>query len=298
MTETNSSGKKSGKLILENPFIGSLIVPIAIVLVGALIIFGVTKLLSSDRSYRDLVDELQSKTFGNKWVAAYELSKKLNSSQIPKSDYPWLVENLSLAYLSSADPRTRGFIIAALGSMREPLSKNIILKALSDSDKEVQFHAVVALGNLPKESMTGGQFDSSLLIEKLKGDDQLLKQSAMLVLATFKVAEAQDLIRPFLRDQNVILKYSAATALINFQDEVALEVLSEILLLKEPALKEKDPLTSLDASQIADFKMGVLLALNNTKWTKLNDKLEEVVKVESNAKIALKAKDTLINLKN
>jgi hypothetical protein len=52
-------------------------VPIAIVLVGALIIFGVTKMLSSGKNHRDLIDEMNSKTFGNRWVAAYELSKFL-----------------------------------------------------------------------------------------------------------------------------------------------------------------------------------------------------------------------------
>ena len=35
------SEKKIDKKLLENPFVGSLVVPIAIVLVGALVIFGV-----------------------------------------------------------------------------------------------------------------------------------------------------------------------------------------------------------------------------------------------------------------
>ena len=38
------SGQKIDKKLLENPFVGSLVVPIAIVLVGALVIFGVTKI--------------------------------------------------------------------------------------------------------------------------------------------------------------------------------------------------------------------------------------------------------------
>ena len=43
---------KGNKKLLENPFVGSLVVPIAIVLVGALIIFGVTKMLSTESSYK------------------------------------------------------------------------------------------------------------------------------------------------------------------------------------------------------------------------------------------------------
>ena len=45
----DSKAPQTQKKILENPFVGSLVVPIAIVLVGALIIFGVTKMLSSER---------------------------------------------------------------------------------------------------------------------------------------------------------------------------------------------------------------------------------------------------------
>ena len=103
-TESSDSKQpQTQKKILENPFVGSLVVPIAIVLFGSLIIFGVTKMLSAERSYKDLVQEIQSKTFGNKWVAAYELSKQINSSQIPVEDYPWLIENLSLAYKKISD---------------------------------------------------------------------------------------------------------------------------------------------------------------------------------------------------
>ena len=57
-------------------------VPIAIILIGALIIFGVTKMLSTGKNYRDLVEELHSKTFGNRWVAAFELSKFIASEKI------------------------------------------------------------------------------------------------------------------------------------------------------------------------------------------------------------------------
>ena len=63
------------KKLLEKSPLSGIAVPIAIVLVSALIIFGVTKMLSSGKDHRDLVAELNSKTFGNRWVAAYELSK-------------------------------------------------------------------------------------------------------------------------------------------------------------------------------------------------------------------------------
>lgn len=105
------------KMLESSPFSG-IAVPIAIVLVGGLIIFGVTKMLSSGKNHRDLIDEMNSKTFGNRWVAAYELSKFLASSKIPKEDMPWVIENLSKVYRETVDSRTRNFVVLALGSLK------------------------------------------------------------------------------------------------------------------------------------------------------------------------------------
>src|SRR5690606_15943635 len=97
-----------------------------IVLVGALIIFGVTKMLSADRSYKDLVRELHSKTFGNRWVAAYELSKLISSSQIPEEDVPWLIANLTELYKGAQDSRTRDFIVVAMGALKSDLAMPVL----------------------------------------------------------------------------------------------------------------------------------------------------------------------------
>ena len=149
MTEPQQPPVGETKKLLENPIVGSLVVPIAIVLVGALIIFGVTKMLSTDRSYKDLVRELHSKTFGNRWIAAYELSKQISAKNIPNEEVPWLISNLSEIYDQAVDPRTRDFIVVALGSLKTELALPIIQKALNDKDPKVQFSGVVAIGNMP-----------------------------------------------------------------------------------------------------------------------------------------------------
>lgn len=294
MNEIPKEAPKSQKKILENPIVGSLVVPIAIVLVGALIIFGVTKMLSSERSYRDLVDELQSKTFGNKWVAAYELSKQINSSQIPRSEYPWLIQNLSEAYKNSIDARTRGFIIAAVGSLKSEQGLALVQTAFNDTDSEVKFHAIVAIGNMPK----GISFDWKPVIAILNGTDDFLKQAAILSLATHRVPEAQNEIVNLLRDQNPLIKFSAATSLINYKNEVALPVLKEILNLEYPKEGEKILPPALDFQQISDLKLSVLVSLQNNKWNKLNDSVLDMSQKDRNTSLALKAKDVLNMLKN
>lgn len=282
------------KKILENPFVGSLVVPIAIVLVGALIIFGVTKMLSAERSYKDLVQEIQSKTFGNKWVAAYELSKQINSSQIPVEDYPWLVENLTAAYKESVDPRTRGFIIAALGALKTPLALPTMQLALQDIDTDVKFHSVVSLASMPK----GITFDWAPLIEMLSSKEAILRQASTLALATHQVPAAQEAIRPLLRDESIVVKYAAATALIAYQDVDAKDLLQEILLLKYPPPSARVLPPMLDVKQISDLKLSVLITLQKYNWKILNNTILEVAEKDSNITVATKAKEVLNLLKS
>lgn len=289
-----SNSPQTQKKILENPFVGSLVVPIAIVLVGALIIFGVTKLLSADRSYKDLVNEIQSKTFGNKWVAAYELSKVINSSQIPEEDYPWLVANLGTAYKDSIDARTRAFIIAALGALRTQEAVGLLVAAQNDQDLDVKFHAVVALGNLPKTA----QVDWSETIKMLSSKEIVLRQSAILALATHLVPEAQNPIKELLNDESNIVRYAAATALIAYKDSAAVETLTEILKLASPAEGEIVAPPALDANQVLELKLSVLNTLARYNWPALNNIILDLANGNENISVATKAKEVLNLLKN
>ena len=288
-----SMPERTQKKILDNPFVGSLVVPIAIVLVGALIIFGITKMLSDEHSYKDLVEEIQSKTFGNKWVAAYELSKQINSSQIPVADYPWLVKNLTEAYNGSIDPRTRGFIIAALGALKSDITLPVLQKALNDIDLDVRFHAIVSIANMPK----GIQFDWTKLISMLSSQEPIIKQASVLALATHNVTAAQSPIRELLNDSNRTVKYAAATALITYKDFAAEPLLKEILLLDNPDAHARILPPALDAQQIIDLKLSVLVTLAKTNWPIMNEIILEVANKDTNNSVATKAKEVLNILK-
>lgn len=288
-----STPPQTQKKILENPFIGSLVVPIAIVLFGALIIFGITKMLSTERSYKDLVSEIQSKTFGNKWVAAYELSKQINSAQIPVEDYPWLVANLSEAYKNSIDPRTRGFIIAALGALKSELALPLLDSGLNDPDLDVKFHSIVAIANMPK----GISFDWAKLLLVLNAQEAILRQAAVLALATHAVPMAQAPISSLLNDPVATVKYAAATSLITYQDVSAKPVLKEILLMTYPDAKARVLPPALDAQQITDLKLSVLSTLQKHNWPEMNDVILEVANSDLNNSVATKAKEALNLLK-
>lgn len=277
---------KGDKKLLENPFLGSLIVPIAIVLVGALIIFGVTKMLSVETSYKDHVRELQSKTFGNKWIAAFELSKKINSSQIPSEDIPWLVENLTNVYKGSPDPRTRDFVVVALGALKSNQAVPTLTLALKDKSSDVKFHALVAIGNLEDSSTV----EWNKLRPFFKDEDHALRQAVVLSAGTHKVKELEADVVGSLRDESVAVRYSAATALIYYKNEAALNMISDILFNSDQK--------GFDVNQVGNLKLNVLSAIEKVKWQRLNEVVQDVVKRDNNLKVTTKAQQVLNVLKN
>lgn len=289
MNDTKKSPSKIDKKLLENPFVGSLVVPIAIVLVGALIVFGVTKMISSEHSYRDLVIEMKSKAFGNKWVAALELSKIISAKKIPPEEIPWLIENLSEIYTGTIDPRTKSFIVVAAGALADKRALNIFVKALSDDDSEIKFHAVVALANMPK----GFEFDWTLVEALLDSNDHALIQTAIFALGTHEVRTAEDKILKNLNsDMGFGVRYAAATALISYKNEKCLPIIEEIL-----ALGSNDKETKLTVDEIRGLKFNVLSSIQKADWTLLAASVERVAQSDRDVKVEALAKDVLKLLK-
>ncbi|MCO4792974.1 MAG: HEAT repeat domain-containing protein [Bacteriovoracaceae bacterium] len=293
MNEPKQPPVGENRKLLENPIVGSLTVPIAIVLIGALIIFGVTKMLSTDRSYRDLVNELHSKTFGNRWIAAYELSKQISAKNIPSEEVPWLITNLSEVYNDAVDPRTRDFIIVALGTLRNEQTLPLILKGLSDKDPNVQFHSMVAIGNMPLDF----KIDWGPILKTMREtSDEGLRQAAILAVATHKLEEGKKDLVGFLSSASLSIRYAAALGLINFKEESSIAVLEEILKLA-PA-SGKAVTGKLDVNQTMGLQLNIISALQKNKWTKLNVALGNLVKNSHNKKVVVKAQETLNLLKN
>jgi hypothetical protein len=284
--KSKMGNEKSERKLLENPLISSMVVPVAIVLVGALIIFGVTKILSTERSYKDLVSEMHSKTFGNRWIAAYELSKLISSSQIPKEDVPWLIDNLSQIYVSAQDPRTRQFTVVAMGAMRNKSSLPYLLTSLSDVDAKVRFHAVVALGNLPGPLET---VDWSVLKKLAMGEDHGLAQAAILTLVTHRVADAEPLLEGLLGSSNERVSYTTALGLINYRNKKALPLLREVLSME---FRE-----GWDNAQIMGLKGSLLSALKRNNWKALNRELEIIAATKTNLTLSAKVREVLNELK-
>src|SRR5690606_33218630 len=279
------------KKILESSPLSGIAVPIAIVLVGALIIFGVTKMLSSGKDHRDLVNELNSKTFGNRWVAAYELSKFLAGQKIPAEDMPWVIENLSKVYFESVDARTRNFVVMALGSLNNALSLPVLNKALTDQDPQVKFNAVVSLGNMDRGSDVDWENVKALFNQN---DDLGLKQAALLTLATHQREEAIPYARSLVQSSEQTLRYAAAIVLTYSKQNEALPVLEEILNLRYDVVAPG----ALIGQQVESLKVNALEAIEKSGWTEVLGLVEKTQQNDSNVRVSTKAKQILNVLKN
>lgn len=277
------------KILESSPFSG-IAVPIAIVLVGALIIFGVTKMLSSGKDHKDLVNELNSKTFGNRWVAAYELSKFLAAQKIPAEDMPWVIENLSKVYFESVDARTRNFVVMALGSLNNPLALPVLNKALTDQDSQVKFNAVVSIGNMDTNNEIAWDNMKALFQQN---DDVGLKQAVLLTFATHKREEAIPFARSLLSSSEQTLRYSAAIVLIYSKQNEAIPVLEEILNLRYDVVSPG----ALNGQQVESLKMSALEAIEKSEWKDALALVELAQQNDSNVRVNTKAKQVLNLLK-
>lgn len=278
------------KILESSPFSG-IAVPIAIVLVGALIIFGVTKMLSSGKNHRDLVDELNSKTFGNRWVAAYELSKFLAGQKIPAEDMPWVIENLSKVYYESVDARTRNFVVMALGSLNNPLSLPVLNKALTDSDHQVKFNAVVSLGNMDQGSAINWENVEALFAQN---NDLGLKQAALLTTAAHHNEKAIPYARSLVQSNERTLRYAAAIVLAYSKQHEALAVLAEILNLRYDIVAPGE----LNGAQVESLKVNALEAIEKSQWLEALDLVKKTEENDTNVRVSTKAKQILNVLKN
>lgn len=279
------------KKILESSPLSGIAVPIAIVLVGALIIFGVTKMLSTGKNHRDLVEEMNSKTFGNRWVAAYELSKFLASQKIPAEDMPWVIENLTQTYKTSVDARTRNFIVLALGSLKNPLSLEVLNAALIDPDPQVRFNAVVSLGNMPKDSQIAWDKVEALLNEQ---QDPGMIQVALLTMAAHQRPTTEEKALNLLSSPERTIRYAAAIVLIQYKKLEAKPVIEEILNLRYDVAQAGE----LNGVQVEGLKVNVLENLEKSKWNEMSNVVQKVEQDDTNVRVTTKAKQTLKVLKN
>jgi hypothetical protein len=229
------------KIKSESPFSG-IAVPILIVVLSVVLVAGITRMLSSDKGYITLVEELRDKTFGNRWVAAFELSKYLASSQIPAEDIPWLENQLLEIYKTSeSDPRTRNFLVLAAGSLQGEKSLELITLALTSNDPEILF---AAISNLAKFKNIPETFSWTKVLDIADGKlntDEVLQHTALVTLTHHKKTEViPSLKKLYENSESKNLKDVVSIALMHFNVWDALDRIEYLLLLPYEAITSKE----------------------------------------------------------
>ncbi len=277
--------------VFKKGYGSNFVIPFAIVLIGSLIIFGVSKMLQTDRGYRDLVRELHSKTFGNRWIAAFELSKVISAKGIPADEIPWLIKNLEDLYSSAVDNRTKNFIIVSLGAVGSSAGIKTVELGLEEDDPQTKFHAIVALSKLN----LGSDYDWSNVMKLLQSDDEGLKQASILTLSTHQVQEARPKLVNLLNSSSRNIRFAAATGLIYFREVKALVMINQILQLQAASGNERN---SLDEDKVFGLKINIINGLKKTGWEELANIVSKNLKAEKNLKLVSAARQVLEGLKH
>ncbi|MBT3981335.1 MAG: hypothetical protein HOE90_08270 [Bacteriovoracaceae bacterium] len=290
---SNSASKGSPKKkLLEKSAMAPIMMPVAIVLLGSLLVFGIVKMLSTERSHRDLIREMESKTFGNRWVAAFELSKLLARKSIPEKENQWVIERLSKLYDRSNDARTKNFLILALSTFKTQDILPVLYKGLKDSDSQVQFNAVIGIGNMK----VGTVYDWVPLMELMKAEDQGLKQVLMYTFSKHSVPGADLLMEADLKSSIPLTRYVAAISLISYGNKKLGPVLKEILDL---AMVDKAAPGQLRSDKVMALKLNVINGVRKSNSNHYSALLQDALPKERNPKIEVKLKETIrLLLKN
>jgi HEAT repeat protein len=278
--------KKSYFGLLHNQFTIFFIVISLSIAIG----FGLWRMLTAERSYRDLVVELQSKTFGNKWIAAFELSKVLANKKIPAEEIPWLLSNLTSVYRETSDVRTREFVIVALSSLQSLEASDLFFEAIASDQGNVRLHAIMAFASLPK--LENSQLPWEKLRPLLANDDSTLVQLTLLVIAHHACLELKPDVTNLLVHPSVRVRHAAVVALAALKDESVFEQLKEILLMSSADSKDFEP------AYVAQLKMNALKAIGQSNIKGFRLLIEDALKQEADLLVVNEMRILLNNLKN
>ncbi len=122
---------------------------IGIPLILSIIGYGSVKLFSglftTEQSYKRCLNDLSSVHFGNKWVAAFELSKIF--PHIKKEEYLDLFYQIS--HLNIQDERTLVFLIMTVAQLELEESREYLESFLDSKNPEMRMYALYGLTKLP-----------------------------------------------------------------------------------------------------------------------------------------------------
>ena len=284
--------KEESRPALVNKFSSSMtmgaVVPMAILLVGAGIVIFISSILQSQSSYRDLVKDLNEKAFGNRWVAAYELSKVLANNKVPEEEIPWITHELIASYANSRDDRTKNFVVLALGSIKSKETIDFLSTVLEHPDKDIRFHAMVALGNCEDHHLPS-QWQEKIVQSMLKfPDDISFNVAASMVIAQHSKSEnskiANHLFSMMQSSSNKYIQASLVTALFALHDSRSLVYVKNLMLGNEDQL-------DLAADQLQNIRLNLIKVAKLRNWVMAKEIFQIALNQEQGTLVKLRLEE-------
>jgi hypothetical protein len=289
--------KEGSRSSINTILLSSVVIPAALALAGGLLVYFISQALTYDRDHRDLIREVRTRTFGNRWISAYELSKYLLNNRIPAKERPWVRENLIEMYTQAQnkgdDLRLQRFSLAALGTMGAFGAKNgdaiisIVENAVFSKHPELIFQGLYILGNIDQ----GVPFPWQKFLKAMERlNDYGHLQMAIFTLVKHQVPGRRTLFLKFLNHPNETVTYAAAVGLIEFQDTKAMPLLWEIINWRI----SKTDLSSNEEKSRESWQLNLLRAFERFPWPLFRNSVSELSKQKENQMVAIKAKTLLL----
>lgn len=279
MSEQGEVLKDGSSLLSKTSFFRIILISIALTLGGGGLIYFIAQGLTFKRDHRDLVMEIRSMTFGNRWISAYELSKYLLNNRIPEKERPWVREQLIDIYNQAkkreGDFKLQKFSLVALGTFGANDGDKIIpvvKDAIFSKHPELIFQGLYILGNMTK----GISFPWKKLLKTIdEFEDYALLQLGIFTFSWHKVPGRRASFLKFLRHQKMAVRYGAAIGLIDFQELEALPHLREIIKWKVA----KNELSPAEKNLRQNWQINLLRAYKRSPWRLLKGEVSELSKL-------------------
>jgi HEAT repeat protein len=298
--------RKPTSLLIAQFFLFPLI--IIGICVGIFLLFGYLTFEQKDPS--EYLDQITKGTGNQRWQAAYELSTLVMSNPT-RTHTPAFVAKLSEAYMKTLDDdiAVRRYIALILGEFKEKDAIPMLTEGLHRDDKlmsaewkepglfywfrpsveqikadlvQNKIYTLYALGSIGDNSAV------PVVLEFTKDQEALVRRTAALVLGLLKDPRAVESLRVLLNDPNDHVKWDAATALGQLNDSEGAE-----LLMKLIDHSYVDALTEMSTDEKALLMANAVRALGELKHEAAKEKIRVLSQTDPSPKVRSAALDVL-----
>lgn len=264
-------------------FYGLFVFPLIILMGMIVMVCAVVLLTHESDSPESLIAGIKTGSARSRWQKASELSNELNRRPAGIRDRALLNEMISILQdRARYDAKTRAYMTQAISRFDLPEARETLRQALGDSDTDVQFYALWALGSL------GDKAAVPQILPFLKSDREDLRVNAAYVLGALGDPQAVPALRPLLGDSSTDVRWNTALALARLGDGSGLAVLTG--MLDRESLRRMHQLDDARIEELMTSAIKGLALIHRPESIKI---LESLSKEDQSLKVRQAAMDAI-----